>query len=207
MGGEQVSHIGGVYLAVRHHGPGDVVALGGELGVLPVPAVGVWGQPAAHKPGTRGVVDVVHRAAGAEDVPRVEDAVLIQVEVVFRDELPQILRAQVGLLLTEGVLQVEAVHGKLVRRDGDHVVGDLAGHPVVAADGLKPPDLVFVIDGDAVGLIGAVLLQKLRKALHALARGMDIGQDEQDDVFLPDAAGNLLLAAGFGLLVNNQRIG
>ena len=111
-----------------------------------------------------------------------------------------------SLLLTEGVFQVEAVHGKLVRRDGHHVVGHPAGHPVVAADGLHPPDLVFVVEGDAVGLISAVLFEQRCKAQHTLACAVDVGQHQQDQVLLAYSSGNVLLAAGFGLPIDDQRV-
>ena len=43
-------------------------------------------------------------------------------------------------------------------------------------------------------------------SLHALAGGADIGQHEQNDVLLADAAGDLLFAA-LGLLQHDERIG
>ena len=81
-----------------------------------------------------------------------------------------------------------------------------AGHPVVAADGLQPPDFVFVVEGNAVGLIGAVLREKRAKTQHALARGVNVGQDENDDVLLADAAAVFLLAV-LGLLQLDHRVG
>ena len=114
--------------------------------------------------------------------------------MVLRDELLQVSRAKVRLLGAEGVLQIERIHAELVRVDDDAVLGDLLRDPVVSADGLQPPDLVLVVEGDAVGLIGAVLLQKRAKAQHALPRGADVGQDEDDDVLLADAAAALIFA-------------
>ena len=143
-------HVVGIDLPVRHQGPGDIVALGAELGILPFPAVGIRGEPAAHVPGAGRVVNMVHIPAGAEHIPGIEDAAAVEIQVVFRDEFPQIRRAEVRLLPPEGVVQVEGIHGELIRRDNHRVVWDLPGHPVVAADGLQPPDLILVVEGDAV---------------------------------------------------------
>ena len=62
---------------------------------------------------------------------------------------------------------------------------------MVAADGLQPPDLVDVGERDAVHLIGAVLLQQRAQAQHTLTRGLDIRQDQRQEILLADAAGDL----------------
>ena len=194
------------HLAVRHQGPGDVVALGGILRVGALPAVGIRGQVPAHEPGPGRVVDVILIRAGAEDIPGVELPALVQVQVVLRDELPQVRRAQAVFLGAEGVLQVEAVHAELVGHDDHRIVGHPPGHPVMPADGLHPPDLVLVIEGDAVGLVGAVLLQQGAQAQYALPRRADVGQHQHHDVLLADAAGHILLTAVGGLLVHHGHV-
>ena len=60
---------------------------------------------------------------------------------------------------------------------------------MVAADGLQPPDLVHILESDAVHLIGAVLFQQLAQTEHALAGRVDVGQDEVNNIFLADAPG------------------
>ena len=145
-------------LALGNIGPRDIVALGREVRVFAVPAVGVRREAAAHEPRARRVVDVVHVAVRAEDIPRIELSVLVQIQMILCDEFLQICRAEVRFLRAEGVLKVERVHAELVRIDDDAILGNFLRDPVVAANGLEPPDLVFVVESDAVRLIGAVLL-------------------------------------------------
>jgi len=150
-------------------------------------------------------VDVVGVVVAAESVPGVQAAVQRKVEVVVPDELPQVGRAEIVFLCAESVLEVEGVDAQLVRHDHIGVVRHPAGHPVVAADGLEPPDLVHVLKGDAVHLIGAVLLQQSAQTKHALPGRVDVGQDEVDDVLLADAAGHFRLTVLRGL-VDHQRV-
>ena len=110
------------------------------------------------------------------------------------------------LLGAEGILQVEAVHPELVRVDHHAVVRDPPGHPVMAADGLQPPDFVFVVEGNPVGFIGAVPLQQLRQTQHTLPGAADIGQYKHDDVLFPDPPGDLLLPPVSGRPVSHQRV-
>ena len=76
----------------------------------------------------------------------------------------------------------------------------------MAAHGLQPPDLVLVVDGDAVRFVGAVGLQKLPQPQHPLPGRADIGQHQHQDVLLADAAGHVLLAPLPGFLVDHQRV-
>ena len=139
-------------------------------------------------------------AVGAESQPGVKGAVQVQVQVILPDELLQIGRAQEVFLLPKGVVKVEMIQTELVGHDDIPVVGDPGGDPVVAADGLHPPDFVLVGKGDAVGLIGTVLLQEHTQPLHTLPGAADIGEHDADQVFLADAAGNVLAPGGlFGL--------
>ena len=149
---------------------------------------------------------MIHIAVRAENVSRVKLAVLVQIQMILFDELLKVCRAEVGLLRAEGIFQVERIHAELVRVDDDAILGDLFCDPVVAADGLHPPDLIFVVEGDAVRFIGAVLREKRTEAQHALTRGTDVGQDENDDVLLADAAAALLPAV-LGLLQLDHRVG
>ena len=126
----------------------------------------------------------------AEGVPRVQAAVRGEIQVILFHELRQISRAHVLPLGTKGVLQIKAVDAQLVRHDHIAVVRHTAGDPVVAADGLQPPDLVHVLEGDAVHLVGTIRFQQLAQPPHALAGRVDIRQGQVDDIFLPDAAGH-----------------
>ncbi|VWM12229.1 Uncharacterised protein [Collinsella intestinalis] len=61
----------------------------------------------------------------------------------------------------------------------------------MAADRLEPPDLIGIGKCDAVHLVGSVLLEKRTQALNALAGGVDIRQDDGNEVLLGEAAGHL----------------
>ena len=104
VGREQVLDILRGNLALGNVGPRNVIAFGREVRVFAVPAVGVRCKAAAHEPRARRVVDVVHVAVRAENVPRVELAILIQIQMVFRDEFSEVRRAKVRFLRTESVL-------------------------------------------------------------------------------------------------------
>ena len=105
------------------------------------------------------------------------------------------------LLLAVGVGKVKVVQAKLVGHDDHPVVRHPAGNPVVAADGLQPPDLLTVREGHAVGLIGAVLLQQGTGAQHALPGGADVGEHQRHQVLFANPAGDLFGVAVFLLLI------
>ena len=73
----------------------------------------------------------------------------------------QVGRAHVLRLRAFGVIEVEAVDAELVGHRHIGVVGHTLGDPVVAADGLEPPDLVDVGEADTVVLVGAVALEQI----------------------------------------------
>ena len=104
------------------------------------------------------------------------------------DKLTQIGRADKVLLFAQCIVQIQHIQSQLVGHDDIHIIGHAAGHPVVAADRLKPPYLVRILKGNAVHLIGAVLLQQAAEAVYTLPRGADVGQDQINDVLLADAA-------------------
>ena len=117
-----------------------------------------------------GVVNVVGVVVAAKaDVSAVQTAIQREVEVIVPDELPQVGRAEIILLCAESVVEVESVDAQLVRHDHIGVIRHTAGHPVMAANGLQPPDLVHILESDAVHLIGAVLFQQLAQTEHTLA--------------------------------------
>ena len=75
----------------------------------------------------------------------------------------------------------------------------------MAANGLQPPDLVHILERNAVHLVSTVGLKQLAQPLHALAGGVDVGQHQIDDILLADAAGHLGLLP-LGRLVHHQRV-
>ena len=192
-------------LLFRHHAPGQIIRLGGVIcaGAVPHPGVGV--QAAQHIPGAGRIVNMIGVRVAAEGIARVQRAVLRKVQMVLCNELFQICRAQVIFLCTAGIFQIKCIHAKLIGHHHIAVVRHTAGHPVVAADRFQPPDLVHVLERDAVHLIGAVRLQQTAQPLHALAGRVDVRQHQVDDILLPDAAGHFRLSIPRGL-VNHQRV-
>ena len=65
---------------------------------------------------------------------------------------------------------------------------------------------MLVVEGDAVGLIGAVLLQQLSQPFHALPGAADIGQHQHHNILFPDAAGHVLFLPGLRLFVFHRRV-
>ena len=103
MGREQILNILGGNLALGHIRPRDIVALGRKVRVLAVPAVGVRRKEATHEPCARRVVNMIHIAVRAENISRVKLAVLVEIQMIFCDELFEVCRAEVALLRAEGV--------------------------------------------------------------------------------------------------------
>ena len=141
----------------------------------------------------------------AKGVTRVEDVFALalrakrEVKVVSRHPLGKVGRAHVLDLLAQCVCQVKRVDAQLVGHCDVAVVRHALGNPVVAAHGLKPPDLVDVREGNAVHLVGAIALEKLAQDAHAVASGARVGQHQRDHVLLANAAGLLgliVVAAG-----------
>ena len=205
MRGKQVFHILHGDLFLRLHAPGNVVGNGRITRVRPVPLTGMGIQIPLHEPGAGRVVHMIRVVMAAEGIPGIQNAVLRQVQVMGVDELLQIRGAHVRFLRAKGVLQVEAVDAELIGHYHVGLVRHPSGHPVMAADGLQPPDLVRILKGDAVHLIGAVLLQQASQPLHALSRAAYVGKHQTDDVLLPDAAGRLLLSI-LRRLIDHQRV-
>ena len=192
-------------LFLRNHTPRQVVRTGRKVRVCAIPDLRVGVQIAEHVPCARRIIHMVGVLMTAERIARIQHAVQRQVEVVFRDELLQIRRAHVLFLFTVSILEVKLVDAQLVRHDDIDIVRHTARHPMMSADGLEPPDLVYILKRNAVHLVGAVSLQQTAETLNALTGRVDVGQDEVDDVLLANAAGNLRLAV-FCRLVHHQRI-
>lgn len=79
-------------------------------------------------------------------------------------------------LCAQRILKIELVDPQLIGHYDVRVVGYTLGDPVMAADGFQPPNLVFVMEGDAVLFVRAVGAKQLAQAQNALSGRMDIGQ-------------------------------
>ena len=206
------------HLALGHAAPGDIVALGRVVGLGTVPHIaGV--ETALHIPGTRRVVDVVAVAVRAKGLARVKDrggTVALdaqrQVQMPLGHPGAQVGGAHVVGLGALGIVQVKAVDTQLVGHGHIGVVGHALGDPVVAADGLEPPDLVNVAKGDAVVLVGAVALEQVAQDTHAAACGLGIRQHQGHHILLAQATGlrrniAVLALVTLGGHVVHERIG
>ena len=96
------------------------------------------------------------------------------------------------LLLGKSVIQVKIVNTELVRHHHVTVIRNTLCDPVMSADGLKPPDLVDVLERDTVHLVSPVLLQKTSEADHTFSRAADIRKRDVHKVFLTDSTDDLL---------------
>ena len=56
----------------------------------------------------------------------------------------------------KGILEVEAVQAEFIGQDRVAILGEAVGHPVVAPDGLEPPDILAIGEGNAISLVGAI---------------------------------------------------
>lgn len=122
--------------------------------------------------------------------------------MVRAEELAQVRARQVVVAGAFGVVEVEGVDAQLVRHRDVVVLRDATRDPVVPADGLQPPDVLLVAEGDPVHLVGAVLGQQRAQALDALAGGADVGQDQGHKVLLAEPAGRAR-----GRVVLHERVG
>ena len=124
----------------------------------------------------------------------------------------QVGGAHVVDLSALGVIQVKAIDTQLVGHGHIGVIGHALGDPVVAADGLEPPDLVNVTKGDAVVLVGAVALEQVAQDAHAVAGGLGVRQHQGHHVLLAQTAGlrrniAVLALVALGGHVVHERIG
>ena len=206
------------HLVLGHAAPGDIVALGRVVGLGTVPHVtGV--EAALHVPGARRVVDVVAVAVRAKGLARVEDrrrAVALdaqrQVQMPLGHPGAQVGGAHVVGLGALGVVQVKAVDTKLVGHGHIGVIGHALGDPVVATDGLEPPDLVNVTKGNAIVLISAVALEQVAQDTNAVAGRLGVRQHQGHQVLLAQTAGlrrniAVLALVALGGQVVHKRVG
>ena len=125
--------------------------------------------------------------------------------MVFLYKFPHVSRAHIFFLLGKSVLQVEFVQSKLVWHHYVNVIRHFSCNPVMAADGLQPPDLVLILEGNSIHLVGSVLLQNAAKSLHSLSRAVDVWQNQGNNIFLSDSSGYLFFSI-FCRLINHQRV-
>ena len=95
------------------------------------------------------------------------------------------------LLCVQGILQIKGIDSELVRHHHISVVRHSPGDPVMAADGLQPPDLVFIGKSNAVHLVGTVFLQQASQTCDTLSGTVNVRKHQRHNVLLADAAGDL----------------
>ena len=172
-----------------------------------------------HVPGARRVVDVVTVTVRAKGLARAEDrSGTVALDAQRQIQMPlghpgaQVGGAHMICLGALGVVQVKAIDTQLVRHGHIGVIGHALGDPVVAADGLEPPDLVNVTKGDAVVLVGAVALEQVTQDTHAIAGRLGVRQHQGHHILLTQTAGlrrniAVLALVALGGHVVHKRIG
>ena len=95
-------------------------------------------------------------------------------------------------LCAQGILQIEGINAKLVRHHHIRIIRHSPGDPVMTADGLQPPDLVFVRKGNSIHLISAVFFQQASQTCDTFSGTVNIRKHQRHNIFLADAAGDLL---------------
>ena len=81
--------------------------------------------------------------------------------MVFLSKFLKTFGAHEFLLLSIGVFKIEIIDAKLVRHDDVLIIFDSSSHPVMTTDGLKPPDFIFIAEGNAVWFVGSIFFKKL----------------------------------------------
>ena len=130
----------------------------------------------------------------AERIARIQAAVHRKIQMIFLNKLPKIRRAHVLLLFSERILQIQRINAKLIRHHDINIVRHPSCHPVMPADGFQPPDLIHILERNAVHLIGSVLLQQRSQALDALSCTVNVRKDQNHQILFAKAACPLLLS-------------
>ena len=108
-------------------------------------------------------------------------------------------------LFAKRILQIKLIHAKLVRHHYIPVIRNLLRDPVMASNGLQPPDLILILECDAILLIGSEGLQKTSQAKHTFPSTVDVRKHQIYNIFLTDAARHFLFPV-LRRLVFHQRI-
>ena len=189
MGGQGILDIFDGQLVLRFQAPGNVVGFRAEISVRSIPVKGVGVQPLFDIPGPAGIVGMIGIRMAPEGKPCMEGSVQRKVQMILFHKVQEILRAHMFLLCSVRVLEIKFVDSQLIRHDHILIVRNPLCHPVMAADGLEPPDFVHILERDAVHLVGAVFLQKASETQDSLAGTSDVREYKDHKVFLTDPAG------------------
>ena len=101
------------------------------------------------------------------------------------------VQAYLGSLPERSELLYQSEIQVLVRHHHISVVRHSPGNPVMAADGLQPPDLVFIGKSNTVHLVGTVFLQQASQTCDTLSGTVNVRKHQRHNVLLADAAGDL----------------
>ena len=142
-----------------HAAPWDVIAKRCIVRILSIPFRRTRIEIPFHKPRSRRVINMIRIIMRAESKTRIETTIEIQVQMVLLDEFPKICRTHMVFLLTERIFQIKIIDAKLIRHHDILVIRNALRHPMMSADALKPPDLIAVLKGDTIHLVGAILLE------------------------------------------------
>ena len=105
----------------------------------------------------------------------------------------KICRAHELALRSHCVCHIKFVHTKLVWHDNIHIIRNFSRDPMMSSDGLKPPDLVYILKCNSVHLIGSISFKQAAKSLHALSCALYIWKCNADYILLADTSSLLRL--------------
>ena len=108
-------------------------------------------------------------------------------------------------LFAKRILQIKFIHTKLIRHHHIPIIRNFLCDPVMPSDRLQPPDLILILECNAILLIGSVGLQKASQAKHTFPCTVDVRKHQIYNIFLTDAARHFLFPV-LRRLVFHQRI-
>ena len=95
------------------------------------------------------------------------------------------------LLCAQGILQIKRIDPELVRHHHINIIRHSAGNPVMTADRLQPPDLVFIRKSYPVHLVSTVFFQQASQPRDTFSGTVNIREHHRYNVLLTDTSGNL----------------
>ena len=123
---------------------------------------------------------------GAKSISCIKLSIHRKIQMVYCNKFLQICRTHMLLLFAKGILQVKIVNPKLIRHNNISIIRNPPCNPVMTANGLQPPDLILILKGNSIHLIGSIAFQQGAQTKYALSGTMNIRKKDAYDIFLTD---------------------
>ena len=191
---KHILHILHGYLLLWYHAPWNVIRNRRKVRIRSVPDCRIRVERPLHEPCPRGVVHVIRIVVAAEYIPWTDRVLhILHVQMILLYKCWKICRAHELALRSHCVCNIKFVHTKLVWHDNIHIIRNFSRDPMMSSDGLKPPDLVYILKCNSVHLIGSISLKQAAKSLHALSCALYIWKCNADYILLADTSSLLRL--------------